>query len=204
MSLRMNAFDPDPWLGNWTIFFWATWIAWAPFVGAFIARISRGRTIRQFVLGVLFAPSLFTFVWFSVFGAAGIDEDRETQGRIGEAVAENAAVAFFEFIDQFPLAALIAPLVIFLVWIFFVAGADAGTVVLGSMSSDGALDPRRWMRLTWGLVVGAVAGVLLVVGGLDALQNGAIMAATPFGLLMVLMCWALVRALRADEQRGSS
>jgi len=110
-----------------------------------VARISRGRAIRQFVLGVLLAPSLFTIVWLSVLGATGI---------------------------------------------------------LGSMSSAGALDPRRWIRLTWGVVIAAVAGVLLVVGGLDALQNGAIIAATPFGLLMVLMGWALVRGLRAGERRG--
>lgn len=198
MSLRTNAFNPDPWLGDWTIFFWATWIAWAPYVGAFIARISRGRTIRQFVVGVLAAPSLFTFIWFSVFGAAGIAEDRAGQGALGEAVSENAAVAFFEFIDLFPLAAIIAPLVIFLVWIFFIAGADAGTVVLGSMSTGGVLNPRTATKLTWGVIMGAIAAILLVAGGLDALQNGAIVAATPFVVLMLVMCWALLKAMKED------
>ena len=198
MSLRMNAFDPDPWLGDWTIFFWATWVAWAPYVGAFIARISRGRTIRQFVVGVLVAPSLFTFVWFSVFGAAGIAENRAGQGALGDAVSENAAVAFFEFIELFPLSALIAPIVIFLVWIFFVAGADAGTVVLGSMSTGGVLNPRRVTKLTWGVIMGALAAILLVAGGLDALQNGAIVAATPFVILMLVMCYSLVKAMSAD------
>jgi len=202
MSLRTNAFDPDPWLGDWTIFFWATWIAWAPYVGAFIARISKGRTIRQFVVGVLVAPSLFTFVWFSVFGAAGIAEDRASQGALGEAVSENAAVAFFEFIELFPLAGLVALLVIFLVWIFFVAGADAGTVVLGSMSTGGVLNPRRATKLTWGVVMGAIAAILLVSGGLDALQNGAIVAATPFAVLMLVMCWCLLKVLAEDADQA--
>ena len=202
MSLRMNAFNPDPWLGDWTIFFWATWIAWAPFVGAFIARISRGRTIRQFVIGVLVAPSLFTFVWFSVFGAAGINEDRKGQGALGDAVSENAAVAFFEFIDLFPLAAIIATLVIFLVWIFFVAGADAGTVVLGSMSTGGVLNPTRTTKLTWGVIMGAIAAILLVAGGLDALQNGAIVAATPFAILMLIMCYCLLKAMAEDADEA--
>lgn len=198
MSVRTNAFNPDPWLGDWTIFFWATWIAWAPFVGAFIARISRGRTIREFVIGVLLAPSLFTMIWFAVFGSAGIQTDRETGGALGVAVGEDAAVAFFEFIEEFPLAGLIAPLVIFLVWIFFVAGADAGTVVLGSMSSGGKLEPPRTVKLTWGLIMGAIAAILLAAGGLDALQNGAIIAATPFMVLMVVLCWALLKALKED------
>jgi len=198
MSLDMNSFNPDPWLGDWTIFFWATWIAWAPYVGAFIARISRGRTIRQFVIGVLVAPSLFTFVWFAVFGATAIAKDQDVQGALGESVAADAAVAFFEFIDLFPLSGLISLVVIFLVWIFFVAGADAGTVVLGSMSTGGVLNPTRATKLTWGVIMGALAAILLVAGGLDALQNGAIVAATPFVILMLVMCWALMKAMSED------
>jgi len=198
MSLDMNSFNPDPWLGDWTIFFWATWIAWAPYVGAFIARISRGRTIRQFVIGVLVAPSLFTFVWFAVFGATAIAKDQDVQGALGESVAADAAVAFFEFIDLFPLSGLISLVVIFLVWIFFVAGADAGTVVLGSMSTGGVLNPTRATKLTWGVIMGALAAILLVAGGLDALQNGAIVAATPFVILMLVMCWSLMKAMSED------
>jgi glycine betaine transporter len=200
MSLRTNAFDPDPWLGEWTVFFWATWIAWAPYVGAFIARISRGRTIRQFVVGVLLAPSLFTMLWFGVFGAAGIDADRHAGGAIGRAAHDDAAVALFAFLDRFPLFALVSGFVIFLVWIFFVAGADAGTVVLSSMSSRGELDPGRSGKLTWGVIMAAIAATLLVAGGLDALQNGAILAATPFALIMLLVCWSLLKALRQDER----
>jgi glycine betaine transporter len=200
MSLRTNAFAPDPWLGTWTVFFWATWIAWAPYVGAFIARISRGRTIRQFVVGVLLAPSLFTMLWFGVFGAASIDTDRAAGGAIGRAAHQDAAVALFAFIRHYPLFDVVSGLVIFLVWIFFVAGADAGTVVLGSMSSRGELDPGRSSKMTWGLIMAAIAATLLIAGGLDALQNGAILAATPFALIMLLICWSLVKALQQDER----
>ena len=199
MSLRTSAFEPTPWLGDWTIFFWATWIAWAPYVGAFIARISRGRTVREFVLGVLIAPSLFTVVWFAVFGAAGIQTDNRLDGAISGQAAEDEAVALFAFLEQYPGALFTSVLAIVLIWIFFVAGADAGTVVLGSMSG-GVLDPRVAVKLTWGLIMAAIAAILLAVGGLDALQNGAILAATPFGILMIAICWSLFRTLAQDEQ----
>ena len=198
MSLRTSAFEPTPWLGDWTIFFWATWIAWAPYVGAFIARISRGRTIRQFILGVLFAPSVFTVLWFSVFGAAGIEVDNRVGGAISGQAAEDEAVALFAFLEQYPGTLFISILAIVLTWIFFVAGADAGTVVLGSMSG-GVLNPRVTVKLTWGVIMAALAAILLAVGGLDALQNGAILAATPFGILMLAICWSLHRALVHDH-----
>ncbi len=190
MSLEMRAFDPTPWLGEWTIFFWATWIAWAPYVGAFIARISRGRTVREFLLGVLIAPSLFTLVWFSVFGATAIDVDRKVGGAISDAAADDPAVALFTFLGEFPVPYATSVLALFLIWIFFVAGADAGTIVLGSMSG-GVLEPSRLVKLAWGAIMAALAAILLVAGGLDALQNGAILAATPFALIMLVMCWSL-------------
>ena len=198
MSLNTSAFDPDPWLGEWTIFFWATWIAWAPYVGVFIARISRGRTIREFVLGVLLAPSLFTMVWFAVFGAAGIDFDSNSGGSIGEAAANNEAVALFEFLAQYPLALVTSLLAIFLVWIFFVAGADAGTIVLGSMSAGGTPNPKTRIKLTWGAIMALVAAILLLAGGLDAIQQSQILIAAPFGILMLAIAWALLKALRKD------
>jgi glycine betaine transporter len=205
-SLRMSAFDPREaeWLGSWTIFFWATWIAWAPYVGAFIARISKGRTIREFVVGVLVGPSLFSMIWFSVFGAAGIRLDNQTGGNLGEAVAnDGAAIALFEFLGQYPLALLTSLVALFLVFIFFVAGADAGTIVLGSMSAGGVLNPKTRIKLTWGVIMAALAVALLLAGGggpdaLSGLTNGAILAATPFGILMVPMCYGLFKTLRTD------
>lgn len=201
MSLEMRAFDPTAWLGDWTIFFWATWIAWAPYVGAFIARISRGRTIREFLLGVLVAPSVFTIIWFSVFGATAIDVDRKVGGAISAAAGDDAAVALFTFLREFPLFYPTSVLALFLIWIFFVAGADAGTIVLGSMSG-GVLEPSRLIKLTWGAIMAALAAILLVAGGLDALQNGAILAATPFALIMLVMCWSLHKAISEDFAAG--
>ncbi len=208
-SLGMAAFDAEEsaWLGSWTIFFWATWIAWAPYVGAFIARISRGRTIREFIIGVMLGPSVFSMVWFSVFGAAGIQRDNETNGAINEAVTnDGAAIALFEFLGAYPLPIITSLLALFLIYIFFVAGADAGTVVLGSMSVGGALNPKTSIKLTWGVIMAAIAAVLLVAGGggstaLDGLTNGAILAATPFGILMVPMCYGLYKTLQADYER---
>ncbi len=205
-SLRMSAFDPQEaeWLGSWTIFFWATWIAWGPYVGAFIARISRGRTIREFIVGVLVGPSLFSMIWFSVFGAAGIRLDNQTNGRLGEAVAnDGAAIALFEFLGQYPLALITSLVALFLVFIFFVAGADAGTIVLGSMSAGGVLNPKTSIKLTWGVIMAALAVALLLAGGggpdaLSGLTNGAILAATPFGILMLPMAYGLYKTLKAD------
>ena len=205
-SLRMSAFNPQEaeWLGSWTIFFWATWIAWGPYVGAFIARISKGRTIREFIVGVLIGPSLFSMIWFSVFGAAGIRLDNRTGGDLGDAVAnDGASVALFEFLGQYPLALLTSLLALFLVFIFFVAGADAGTVVLGSMSAGGVLNPKTSIKLTWGVIMAALAVALLLAGGggsdaLNGLTNGAILAATPFGILMVPMCYGLYKTLKTD------
>jgi glycine betaine transporter len=205
-SLRLSAFDPQQqeWLGSWTIFFWATWIAWGPYVGAFIARISRGRTIREFITGVLIGPSLFSMIWFSVFGSAGIRLDNQTNGNLGEAVAnDGAAIALFEFLGQYPLALLTSLVALFLVFIFFVAGADAGTIVLGSMSAGGVLNPKTSIKLTWGVIMAALAVALLLAGGggpdaLSGLTNGAILAATPFGILMVPMCYGLYKTLKTD------
>jgi glycine betaine transporter len=207
-SLRLSAFDPkqQEWLGSWTIFFWATWIAWGPYVGAFIARISKGRTIREFIVGVLLGPSLFSMIWFCVFGTAGIQLDQKTGGKFSETLYnDGAAIALFQFLDSYPLALLTSILALFLIFIFFVAGADAGTVVLGSMSAGGVLNPKVAIKLTWGVIMAVIAAVLLVVGGggtdaLDGLTNGAILAATPFGILMVPMCYGLLKTLQSDRR----
>ena len=205
-SLRVSAFAPGEadWLGSWTIFFWATWIAWAPYVGAFIARISRGRTIREFIVGVLVGPSVFSMIWFSVFGGAGIRLDEQTNGALGDTVANaGPAIALFEFLGQYPLGLLTSLVALFLVFIFFVAGADAGTIVLGSMSAGGVLNPKTRIKLTWGVIMAALAAALLLAGGggaaaLNGLTNGAILAATPFGILMVPMCYGLYKTLKTD------
>src|SRR5919112_563515 len=140
-SFDMAAFEPQEgtWLADWTLFFWATWIAWAPYVGVFIARISKGRTIREFILGVMIAPTIFSMIWFSVFWAAGIQADQQTGGAISQAAGTSEALGLFAYLQENPLFLFTSISMIFLVWIFFVAGADAGTIVLGSMSAGGVL-----------------------------------------------------------------
>ena len=201
MSLRLDSFGPDnSWLGSWTVFYWSWWIAWCPYVGLFIARISRGRTIRQFVLGAVIGPSVVTFVWVAVFGGSALHL-AQTQGEgIAARVAADPAAGMFVFLNQFPLALPMSILTLVVLWIFFVAGADAGTVVLGSMSTGGPQEPKRWIKLSWGLAMAAIAGILLVAGGLGALQSASVLFGVPFAFIMVLMCAAFYMHLRSEAR----
>ncbi|WP_164100651.1 glycine betaine uptake BCCT transporter [Candidatus Laterigemmans baculatus] len=200
MSLRLTPFSEGTWVADWTIFYWAWWIAWAPFVGMFIARISRGRTIREFVLGVLLVPSLFSFVWFSTFGGTALHlEALEHQG-IAAAVEEDITSALFITLQQLPLGALISALATVLIVTFFITSADSATFVLGMLSSEGRLTPTNRVKLVWGLLQSSIAAVLLLSGGLQGLQTAAIVAAAPFAVIMVLMCVALMRSLGEEDR----
>src|SRR3712207_3373892 len=204
MSLRLNSFDVNTaWLGSWTVFYWSWWIAWCPYVGLFIARISRGRTIREFVLGAVAGPSVVTFIWVAVFGATAVHLDRTQGGGIAERVVSDPASGMFVFLQQFPLALPMSILTLVVLWIFFVAGADAGTIVLGSMSTGGPQEPRRWIKLAWGVAMALIAGILLVAGGLGALQSASVLTGVPFAFIMVVMCVAFYKHL-SDEARGGS
>ena len=200
MSARTGAegADVDTWLQSWTIFYWAWWISWTPFVGMFIARISRGRTIRQFVTGVLLVPSLVSLVWFCVFGGAAIKVQQDGVDLAGEGSIEQQ---LFSLLDQYPIAIIASVLVMVLVAIFFVSGADAASIVMGSLSERGTIKPSRGTVIFWGVAMGAVALVMLLVGGEDALtglQTITIIAALPFVLVMVGLAVALVKDLRQD------
>ena len=200
MSARTGAegADVDTWLQSWTIFYWAWWISWTPFVGMFIARISRGRTIRQFVTGVLLVPSVVSLVWFCVFGGAAISVQQDGVDLAGEGSIEQQ---LFSLLDQYPIAIIASVLVMVLVAIFFVSGADAASIVMGSLSERGTIKPSRGTVIFWGIAMGAVALVMLLVGGEDALtglQTITIIAALPFVLVMVGLAVALVKDLRQD------
>jgi choline/carnitine/betaine transport len=200
MSARTGAegADVDTWLQSWTIFYWAWWISWTPFVGMFIARISRGRTIRQFVTGVLLVPSVVSLVWFAVFGGAAINVQ---QGGVDLAGEGSIEAQLFGLLDQYPIAIIASVLVMVLVAIFFVSGADAASIVMGSLSERGTIKPSRGTVIFWGVAMGAVAAVMLLVGGEDALtglQTITIIAALPFVLVMVGLAVALVKDLRQD------
>jgi choline/carnitine/betaine transport len=201
MSARTEASGGEgmaTWLSGWTVFYWAWWLSWTPFVGMFIARISRGRTIRQFVTGVLLVPSLVSLVWFAIFGGAAIRMQQEGADLAGASSAEGQ---LFAMLGELPIATLTSILVMVLVAIFFVSGADAASIVMGSLSERGTLEPSRPTVIFWGVATGGVAAVMLLVGGdsaLTGLQNITIVAALPFALVMVGLAAALVKDLRND------
>jgi glycine betaine transporter len=198
-SFRTGSYGDSEWLGSWTIFYWAWWISWAPFVGTFIARISRGRTIREFVAGVLLVPSGVSFVWFAILGGSAIDLQLSGTADIAGAVANSPEAALFTTLEQFPLSDLMSLLVIVLVGLFFVSGADAASVVMGMLSTRGSLSPARPVVIMWGCLTGASAAVLLLAGGLSALQQAAIIAAAPFLLVMIGLCISLYKGLRGER-----
>jgi len=199
MTFRTDAFLGLDWQKAWTMFYWGWWISWSPFVGMFIARISRGRTIREFVVGVLLVPTLLTFLWMTVFGATAIHFDRLGEGSIVAAVNDNLATAVFVLLNNLPLSALAAVLTTIVVAIFFVTSSDSGSLVLDILSSGGNTDTPAVQKVFWAFLVGAVASILLLLGGLKALQTAAITTALPFAVIMVLVCVALSRALRAEQ-----
>ncbi|WP_181138681.1 BCCT family transporter [Streptomyces sp. Ru73] len=187
------------WLRSWTVFYWAWWISWTPFVGMFIARISRGRTIRQFVGGVILVPSVVSLIWFAIFGQSAMFLKEHKQ--LSDASSVEAQL--FDVLHQYPVATLMSVLVMILVGIFFVSGADAASIVMGTLSQKGTMEPTRPVVIFWGVVTGAVAAIMLLIGGgsgdaLTGLQNLTILVAAPFVLVMIMMCWALLKDLRSD------
>ncbi|WP_374229715.1 BCCT family transporter [Rhodococcus opacus] len=202
MSARTGA-SSDPatgeWLSSWTIFYWAWWISWTPFVGMFLARISRGRTIRQFVVGVIVVPSAVSLVWFAIFGGAGINEQRDGIDLAGQDTQEGQ---LFGMLNHLPLTGITTVLVMVLVGIFFVSGADAASMVMGTLSQRGSLEPQRWVVVFWGVLTGGVAALILWTGGdtaLDGLQTMTIIAAAPFVIVMIGLCFSLYKDLSRDQ-----
>ena len=203
VSLRLSPFSQNSWVADWTLFYWAWWIAWAPFVGMFIARISRGRTIREFVLGVLLVPTLFSFAWFSVFGGAALHMEMFEGLSIAAAVEEDVTSALFITLAQLPFGAILSGLATLLIITFFVTSADSATFVLGMLSSEGRLNPSNRVKLTWGVLQSSIAAVLLLSGGLQGLQTASIVAAAPFAVIMVLMCVSMMKALQEEGRLNS-
>lgn len=201
MSLRMTPFARGTWVADWTIFYWAWWISWAPFVGAFIARVSLGRTIREFIAGVLAVPALLSFVWFAALGGTALHIQLAGTADLVAAYASGAEQVLFQALDVLPWAKLMAVLASALLLSFFVTSADSATLVLAMMSSHGELDPPAWKKLVWGVAQAAVAAILLLAGGLDGLRSMAIISALPFALVLVAVCFSLLRVLRQEENR---
>ncbi|OUQ88791.1 glycine/betaine ABC transporter permease [Brevibacillus brevis] len=200
MSLRLTPFTQGTWVANWTLFYWSWWIAWAPFVGMFIARVSKGRTIKEFVICVMLVPSLLSFIWFSVFGGTALHLEIFDQAPIGAAVQSDISTALFLALEQLPMGYILAVVAILLIITFFITSADSAIFVLGMLSSDGNLDPSNRVKITWGVLQSAIAIVLLLSGGLEGLQTASIVAALPFTVIMVLMCFSLVKALQEEDR----
>ena len=198
-SLRIEAFGDNGWINGWTIFYWAWWIAWAPFVGTFIARISKGRTIKEFIGGVIVAPAVVSIIWFSVFGAMGLNLG-DTLGVEGlAAAASNPSTALFQVFNYYPLAKILSFITVLLLCTFFITSANSATFVLGMFSQQGDLNPTKQKQFLWGIVQALFATALLLSGGLGALQTASVAAAFPFIFIMLLAIVSLMKALKEEK-----
>jgi choline/glycine/proline betaine transport protein len=204
-TFNLQAYSRSDWIGNWTLFIFGWTIAWAPFVGLFIARISRGRTIREFVFGVMLVPSIFTFLWFSIFGdtALHLIMHEGYTALIGE-VQSNTAIALFKLYERLPLTGIVSFITVILIITFFVTSSDSGSLVIDSLSSGGSTHSPVWQRVFWATVEGLLAAVLLIAGGLSALQTMTIASALPFAIIMLIAAWGLWRALVIEGHRSDS
>ncbi len=199
MSFWTQAFEGATWQREWTLFYWGWWISWSPYVGIFIARVSRGRTIREFVLGVLLLPSLLTFLWMSVIGGTALNmELGDFPGLITAAVSDNLATALFVMLQQLPLASLTSLVAIVLVVVFFVTSSDSGSLVIDNLAAGGKIHTPTTQRIFWAVAEGVVAGVLLLGGGLQALQTAAITTGLPFAIVLLIMCYSLYKGLSQE------
>ena len=199
LSSWTETYQRSDWQGDWTVFYWAWWVSWSPFVGMFIARISRGRTLKEFVLGVLIVPSLLTFFWLSTFGGSAIFLELNSLADITTAVTDNIATSLYVLLENFPLSAITSTVGVVLVTSFFVTSSDSGSLVVDSLTAGGKLDAPVPQRIFWALTEGAVAAVLLVGGGLGALQTAAISTGLPFALLLIVLMFSLLKGLKKEH-----
>jgi len=199
MSFRIAPFNEEhrSWINGWTIFYWAWWISWSPFVGIFIARVSRGRTIREFIIGVLLLPALVSFIWFAVFGTTAIEVQKAVTADISQLATEEVLFAIF---NESSWSTILSTVAITLVGTFFITSADSATFVLGMQTTYGSLTPPNTVKITWGISLSIVALVLLYSGGLQALQNTLIGAAFPFSFIIILMMISLFRSLAKEKE----
>jgi len=200
MSLRLSPYDGNDWASQWTVFYWAWVIAWSPFVGTFVARVSRGRTIREYVLGVLVVPPLLACLWIGVFGGAALH--MELGGDVGLAAAtqNNITVALFSMFDQMPFSSLLSVMAMCLIFIFLVTSADSASFIVAQMTDDGSIEPPLYKRVLWGALIAAICFTLIAAGGLEGLQSAAVLSALPFSFILFMMVWVLVKELRADRK----
>jgi len=201
-TFNLYAYEPTDWIGGWTLFYWGWWLSWSPFVGLFIARISRGRTIRQFIGGVLVVPAGFTLLWMTVFGDTAIHMilvDGVTD--LATAVDKDSSLALFAFLEHFPFSAVLSQIAVLMVVVFFVTSADSGAMVVDMLASGGQDQTPVWQRIFWAVLMGVVAASLLLADGLKALQTATIASALPFVIALMASMWGLLRALQIDAAK---
>ncbi|MFB4211916.1 BCCT family transporter [Shouchella sp. JSM 1781072] len=195
-NIAPNSSEHREWINAWTLFYWAWWMAWSPYVGTFIARVSRGRTLREFVIGVLLVPPIVGFVWFSFLGGTAISIESQGLAAISSLAEEEA---LFGVLETMPFSTISSYITIFLIAVFFITSADSATHVLGSQSTNGSLNPPTKIKILWGILMSTTAAVLLYSGGLQGLQNTMIVVAFPFSIIMLLMVISLFKALRHEH-----
>jgi choline/glycine/proline betaine transport protein len=191
LSLWTETFRETNWQGSWTVFYWSWWISWSPFVGMFIARISKGRTVKEFVFGVIMIPTLLSFIWMSVFGGSALFLQANNIADIVAAVNEDVATAMFVMLNHFPLAGILSLVAVMLVTIFFVTSSDSGSLVVDHLTSGGKLDAPTTQRVFWAVMEGAIAAVLLIGGGLATLQTASVSTGLPFAIVLLIGVYSL-------------
>ena len=201
-TFNLYAYDPTDWLGGWTLLYWGWWISWSPFVGMFIARVSRGRTIRQFITGILLVPTGFTFMWMTVFGNSAIYMImKEGMTSLADTVSADSSLALFAFLEHFPFSTVLSMVAVCMVILFFVTSADSGSLVIDMLASGGNTETPVWQRIFWASSTGVVAIALLMSGGLGALQTATIASALPFSVVLLIAIWGLFKALHIDSTK---
>ncbi|MDX1754017.1 choline/glycine/proline betaine transport protein [Salinimicrobium sediminis] len=202
ISTWTESYTGNNWQNAWTVFYWGWWIAWSPFVGMFIARISKGRSIREFISGVLIVPSLITFFWITAFGSTSIQQALVGNETVLNAVDDNVATALFVFLEDYPFAVVLNVIGVILIAGFFVTSSDSGSLVVDSLTSGGKIDAPVGQRIFWAVAEGTVAAVLLIGGGLQALQTASIATGLPFAFILLFMCYSLYTALKDEHQQA--
>ena len=201
-TFNLYAYEPTDWIGGWTLLYWGWWLSWSPLVGLFIARISRGRTIREFVCGVLFVPAGFTLLWMTVFGDTAIHMILHGGVReLAAVVDQDSSLALFAFLEHFPWSTTVSLVAVLMVVVFFVTSADSGALVVDMLASGGRTATPLWQRLFWSILIGVVAIALLLADGLKALQTATIASALPFSIVLLAAIWGLLRALKLDATK---
>ncbi|QDP40340.1 glycine betaine uptake BCCT transporter [Radiobacillus deserti] len=201
-SLRLTPYKGGTWVRDWTVFYWAWAIAWSPFVGSFVARVSKGRTIREFVIGVLIVPPLIAIIWISIFGGSALHLDLFNGTNIAEAVDKDITSALFKTFDYFPLTGLLSVLAILLIFTFLITSADSATFVLAMLTTNGSLNPGMFVKIIWGILMAAISIVLIISSGLQGLQTASLLSALPFTAILIVMSISLFKALSKEKNKN--